>query len=191
MNPNKLEQLIKSRRSVFPQTYNDDAISDQEIWKVLEVANWAPNHRNTGPWRFIVHRGAAKTRLGTYLQNHYKAHTSAENFSSSKFDKTAMKAEKSDCIIAIVLHTDKLERVPEWEELAAVSCAVQNMWLMCTAMEIGAYWSSPKAAVEGGQFFNLNENEQCLGLFYMGKFNAFNQNVQRLPITGKVKWLEE
>lgn len=191
MNSNQLEHLIKSRRSVFPSMYNEEPISDQEIWKVLEMANWAPNHRNTEPWRFIVHRGVAKTRLGTYLQSYYKLHTSEENFSPSKYDKTKIKAEKSACILAIILHTDKLNRVPQWEELAAVACAVQNMWLMCTSMNIGSYWSSPKAAVEGDEFFNLGENEQCLGLFYMGKFDAVEQNVQRTSITEKVKWLEE
>ena len=34
--------------------------------------------------------------------------------------------------------------VPEWEEIAAVSMAVQNMYLTCTANNIGCYWSSPK-----------------------------------------------
>lgn len=32
--------------------------------------------------------------------------------------------------------------MPEWEETAAVSCAVQNMWLMATALGLAGYWTS-------------------------------------------------
>ena len=35
------------------------------------------------------------------------------------------------------------KRLPEWEEICAVACAVQNMHLMATSMNhIGAFWSS-------------------------------------------------
>ena len=42
------------------------------------------------------------------------------------------------------MQRDPGERIPEWEELASVACAVQNMWLSATSYGIGAYWSSPK-----------------------------------------------
>ena len=32
---------------------------------------------------------------------------------------------------------DESNRVPEWEEIAAVSMAVQNMWLSCYVNDIG------------------------------------------------------
>ena len=34
------------------------------------------------------------------------------------------------------------KQIPEWEEMAAVACAVQNMHLMATARGVAAYWSS-------------------------------------------------
>jgi len=54
---------------------------------------------------------------------------------------------------------------PEWEEISAVAMAVQNMWLACTALEIGAYWSSPSLINHLDEFFNFNEGESCLGFF--------------------------
>jgi len=32
--------------------------------------------------------------------------------------------------------------MPEWEDQAAVACAVQNLHLMATAMGVAGYWSS-------------------------------------------------
>jgi nitroreductase len=45
-------------------------------------------------------------------------------------------------VISIVVEFSGL--VPDWEEIAATSMAVQNMYLTCTANRIGCYWSSPK-----------------------------------------------
>ena len=78
------------------------------------------------------------------------------------------KSLQSGCVIAICMYNDPTVAIPEWEEVAAVACAVQNMWLSCTALGIGSYWSSPKSIIEAREFLGLNENENCLGLFLHG-----------------------
>ena len=53
------------------------------------------------------------------------------------------------CYVAIGLarHADK---VPEWEELAAVAAAVQNMQLQAAALGgVACYWSSWQEAARG------------------------------------------
>ena len=59
MTPADVSALIRRRRSVFPKMYNDLPIADELIAEVLENANWAPTHRLTEPWRFMVFRGEA------------------------------------------------------------------------------------------------------------------------------------
>ena len=46
--------------------------------------------------------------------------------------------------------------------IEAVACAVQNMWLSCTTLGIGSYWSSPKSIIEAKEFLGLDENEKCI-----------------------------
>ena len=41
------------------------------------------------------------------------------------------------------MQRDPKESVPEWEEIASVAMAVQNMWLMAQELNLGGYWSSP------------------------------------------------
>ncbi|EDM45152.1 hypothetical protein SCB49_03489 [unidentified eubacterium SCB49] len=166
---NTLQNVIASRRSVFPSQYNKEAVTEEEIKTMLEAANWAPTHRRTEPWRFKVLRGDAKTELGSFLAATYKEKT--EKFSEMKYKKISEKMTQSAAVIAICLQRDEKASVPEWEEVAAVAMAVQNMWLVAHEMKIGGYWSSPSFISEMHHFFNFNEGERCLGFFYLGKYD--------------------
>lgn len=191
LSPEQVNELIRSRRSIFPGTYIEQPIPRAIIEQILENANWAPNHRHTEPWRFKVFQGAALKDLSDYLADWYIQNTPEENYSEKKHQKTKAKPLKSACVIAIVMQRDEEERVPEWEEVAAVSCAVQNMWLSCTAYNIGCYWSSPKSIIKADTFLKLKEGERCLGLFYMGYHNMPKLDGKRRSIADKVEWLGE
>ena len=190
LTPNEVNALIRRRRAVFPNTYTDRPIPREIIEEILENANWAPTHRMTEPWRFKVFRDRALERLSDYLAGWYQAHTPADEFSELKYRKTRLKPMQSACVIAICMQRDPQERVPEWEELAAVACAVQNMWLSCTAYGIGCYWSTPRALLEGADFLRLKAGERCLGVFYMGYHDLPELSGKRGPIGEKVEWLD-
>ncbi|MCF8246344.1 MAG: nitroreductase [Saprospiraceae bacterium] len=189
--PELVSELIRKRRSIFPKTYNQKPIPMAIIEEVLENANWAPTHRLTEPWRFKVFTGPALERLGDYLADFYRNNTPEEQFSEAKFTKSKENPRRSACVIAICMKRDAEERVPEWEEVAAVACAVQNMWLTCTAHHVGSYWSSPKAALEADEFLGLEAGERCLGLFYMGYHDLPELPGKRLPISDKTTWVVE
>lgn len=190
---NTITEIIRKRRSIFPNTYIDKPIAKAIIEEILENANWAPTHRFTEPWRFKVFtEKAALERLANYLGDWYKSNTSADNFKQKKYEKTLRKPVQSACVIAICMQRDPKESVPEWEEIAAVACAVQNMWLTCAAHGIGAYWSSPKSMTERtpADFLNLKEGEKCWGLFYMGYHEMPEMAGKRQPINDKIEWIE-
>ena len=183
------DTLIRERRSVYPRSYSPDPISDDEIWHVLENANWAPTHKKTEPWRFRVLRGQALVRLGEFLAAQYKENTPGEFFSEKKYEKMRTKTSQASCIIAVYMMRDPEEKLPEWEELAAVSAAVQNMWLTCSAMGIGAYWSTPSAFINS-DFLPTHPGEKSLGLFYMGKWDEEPLPARRGDIRHKVTWID-
>lgn len=159
-------ELIRRRRAVFPAVYIDKAIPNEVIEKVLETANWAPTHKRTEPWRFHVFAGDSRSKLSQYLGDFYKSNTAEADYSEIKHKNAGANPLKAGCVLAIVLkkHAD----IPEWEEIASVAMAVQNMWLACTELGIGSFWATPKAALEAGEFLGLDADERCLGLFYMG-----------------------
>ncbi|NNE76489.1 MAG: nitroreductase [Pricia sp.] len=180
--------LIKNRRSVFPAQYNDRPIDKADIKKLLEAANWAPTHKKTEPWRFRVLMGDAKERLGIFLSHKYLE--TEERPKQMKVKKLVENPKRAGAIIAICMQRDPGESLPEWEELAAVSMAVQNMWLCCTEMGIGCYWSSPGLIQYMNEFFDMEKGETCFGLFYMGNYDGELPEVTRGPIEDKVVWIE-
>jgi nitroreductase len=182
----KLLNIIKSRRSIMPSQYNNLSIDDEHIKLILEAANWAPTHKKTEPWRFRVLKEQTKNDLGDFLAIKYKETT--QFFSEFKHKKMMEKVKKSSVIILICMQRDPLESIPEWEEIAAVSMSVQNMWLMASELNIGSYWSSPKLITSIGEFIPLSEGERCLGIFYMGKHNKIVNPRKPGPIEDKVIW---
>lgn len=185
-----LESIIKRRRSVFPASYTAEEIPDEQIRKVLESANYAPTHKLTQPWRFVVCRKGAKTRLGTELARLYKEETPADRFLEKKYDSIISKAEQSSCIILLNVQLHP-ELIPEWEELAALACAVQNMALTAEALQIGAYWSSPGMIESLPAVFKLPEGQKCYGLFYMGYHQDAPRDANRTAVENKITWLED
>jgi nitroreductase len=185
-----LTNIIKNRRSIFPASYIQKEIPVNVIEQIVASANYAPTHKLTEPWRFVVIRNEAKTRLGETLGDLYKNKVPSHQFLQKKYNSFSEKTSQSDCIIAINIqfHPDKL---PAWEEIAAVGCAVQNMALTAETLNIGAYWSSPPLIDDLGEFLGLAENEKCFGLFYMGYHNEEPKQANRTPITEKVKWLDK
>ncbi|MGF1925106.1 MAG: nitroreductase family protein [Bacteroidia bacterium] len=188
-NFDTLSKIIKSRRSIFPGSYIAKEIPRDTIEKLLEHANYAPTHKLTQPWRFVVIRKEAKTRLGETLGKLYREKI-GDKFLQKKFDSFAQKAGQADCILAINIqfHPDK---VPNWEEIAAVACSVQNIALIAETLGIGGYWSSPPLIDHLGSFLDLKDHERCFGLFYMGYHHEEQREASRTPMADKIRWLEK
>jgi len=179
--------IIKRRRSIFPAQYNDKLISKEDIGRVLEAANFAPTHKKTEPWRFKVLQGESKEKLGLFLSLKYmETDPKPKQF---KVEKLIQNPKKAAAVIAICMQRDPQESLPEWEEVAATAMAVQNMWLCCTEMGIGSYWSSPGLIKYMDDFFELNKGEVCLGFFYMGYYDEEIPEVTRGTWQEKVTWM--
>jgi nitroreductase len=187
MRPKALNELIRKRRAVFPPMYNGKKIPKKIIEQILENANYAPTHKLTEPWRFKILRGSALQKMSTFLIEDYEKNTPLEQQNEVKKKKMSENPLRSACCIAICM--ERHEGLPEWEELAAVAMAVQNMWLSCTAYGIGSYWSTPPVIGRTNKLLKLTDNEKCLGFFYMGYSDAPLPEGKRTPIADKVVWM--
>lgn len=182
-------ESISKRRAIYPSSYTNENIEKEVIERILATANWAPTHRRTEPWRFHVFQDAAKMNLGQEILSLTKA--ANPSVAEFKLKKTADKFERSPVVMTIILHRGPHESVPEWEEVAAVAMAVQNMWLACTAEGLGAYWSSPGVIANLRDFLQLKVNEKCLGLFFIGKTNEKVEGSRKSSINDKITWCSE
>lgn len=171
----------------MPSQYSTESINQEELDLLLEAANWAPNHKRTESWRFRIIQGEGRQKFAQFMESVYLDITAPEMQNDRKRQDVMDKCLKSDKIVLICMK--KSDLLPEWEEIAATSMAVQNMWLMCTSMNIGSYWSSPTAIKRMHEFMPMEENETCYGIFYMGKLAGELHESSRRPIEEKVKYM--
>ena len=183
-----LKQIIKNRRSIFPNQFSGKAVSKEEIKTLLEAANWAPTHRKTQPWRFKVFREDSLSVLAEFIEKAYTTTTPEHQFSAFKLKKTLEKVTTSAAVIVICMQRDPKESVPEWEEVAATAMAVQNLWLMTGELGLGGYWSSPGYRTAMHTELKLNTGEECLGFFYLGAYEEEPLVGERDAIEDKTVW---
>ena len=185
-----LNKLMQSRRSIKPADFSGKAVGDEIVRQMLQNANWAPTHGMTEPWRFFVHTGAAKEKLGQRLAEIYLEITPDESVKPAKAEKFQTNAQASSHLIVIAMKRQESEKIPEIEEIEAVACAVQNLHLTATAFGVGGYWSSGKAicSEQLRDDLGLGEKDRVLGLFYVGWPKGEWPEGSRTPIDDKVVW---
>jgi nitroreductase len=189
ISPEIINQYIRSRRTITPDFFTGEEVSKEIIETIIGNATWAPTHKNTQPWRFILFYENGLQKLSEYVAEYYKAHTPPEQFSNVKYEKNRQKVLQSACVIAICLKRSTSIEIPEWEELAAVACAVENIWLTLAVYNLGGYWSSPESMLKADDFLQLKTNEKCLGVFYLGHVSPGKDNRKRLPAKEKITWI--
>lgn len=191
-NPDEVNELIRSRRSVFPKDYSREKVSDRIVHQMLENANWAPTHKLTEPWRFMVFTGDGLEKLATFQSECYQRVTQAKGtFDQKKYEGLKLKPMECSHVIAVGMKRDKKKSVPEWEELGAVFCAIENIYLTATAYGIGCYLSTGGITnfQEAKPFFGLDEEDKLVGFIHIGVPNGPTGPGKRKPIEEKVKWI--
>jgi nitroreductase len=188
MNTNEFNSLLKARRSVFPKDYTGEKIDDAIIRQMLENANWAPTHKFTEPWRFIVYSGEGRKKLGAIQASVYKQKTMADGtYKEERYQNLLMKPLESSHIILVYMKRDEKKSVPVIEEVGAVFCAIQNIYLTATAYGIGCYLSTGGVTYfqESRSAFGLAEEDILIGFIQLGVSKS------DLPVTGRRKPIDE
>jgi nitroreductase len=194
MTANEINALIAQRRSVLPQHYTGQRVNDSIIKQMLENANWAPSHKLTTPWRFIVFTGEGLKKLGQAQAEVYKKVTMADgSFKEERYKNLLTKPMQSSHIIVVAMKRDEKKSVPEIEEVGAVFCAIQNMHLTATAYHVGAYLSTGGITYfeEAKEIFGLTNDDKLIGFFNVGMLEEQLPSVKRKPVDDKVQWIEE
>lgn len=192
-NLSELKEIIRNRRSIKPENYTSRKVLKDVVTEILNNALWAPTHGLTQPWHFVVFSGDELSKLGEMMADTYKKSTPAEQFVTQKHTKLLNRPSKASVVIAICMKRQKTEKIPEIEEIEAVACAVQNMYLTATAYGLGPYWSSGKISYSEAMknYLNLGNKDKCLGLFYLGYTKEKWPESHRQPLEYHSKWRGE
>mgnify|MGYP003575053223 CR=1 FL=1 len=194
MKAEEVNRLIGERRSVFVDQFSGQRVDDAIIDQLLENANWAPTHKLTEPWRFIVYTGEGLRKLATLQAEFYKKITTKDgSFKEERYQNLLKKPAQSSHIIVIGMKRDSRKSVPEIEEAGAVFCAIQNMYLTTAAYGVGGYLSTGGITYfEGAQaLIGWGPEDKLIGFFHVGiPKNSLHKGVRK-PVGEKIIWIRE
>jgi nitroreductase len=195
MTAEHFNRLIQSRRSTYPPQYSGAPVPDAVVKQILENANCAPTHKRTEPWRFIVFCGEGRKRLARLQAMVYKTVTTADGtFKENRYHNLLSKPLESSHIILVYMKRDPARSVPEVEEIGAVFCAIENMYLTAAAYGVGCYLSTGGITYfkEANQAFGLAPDDRIIGFFHLGMPGGeLPPPSTRRPVKDKVTWVSE
>ncbi|NNU33112.1 nitroreductase [Mucilaginibacter sp. S1162] len=184
-----ISTIIKNRRTIKPFMMNGGKIPDEQIKELLELADWAPTHGLTEPWRFTIYTDPTK-----FCYAHaemYLTSTPADEFNRGVYDNFFHRGDKVSHVIIAVMQRGNLPKIPAFEEIAATSAAIQNILLGATALGVASFWSTGGMILKPAMkaFLNLRDEDEVMGVLYLGYADEQPQGVRRISLADKVKWM--
>lgn len=191
ITPEQFNTLARSRRSVFPDQFKAGERADDAVVKeIITNALWAPNHGQTEPWHFTVFTREGLQEFANFQSELYKENA-GDNFAEAKYVKLQQQPLRASHIIAICMKRTTKKPIPEIEDIEAVACAVQNLYLSTAAYGLGGYWSTGGVTYseKAKAYFNLDAEDKLLGFFFIGVIGVPSVNAKRAAFEEKVRWI--
>jgi nicotinate-nucleotide--dimethylbenzimidazole phosphoribosyltransferase len=144
-----LEEIILHRRDVRGNRFKQDPISDEVLEKILLAAVHGPSVGFSQPWEFVVIRDP-ETKLRVRKSFNEENSQATHLFEKEKALKYAgLKLEgilESPLNLAVFYKPSRVAVLGQTSMkevgLYSVVCAIQNMWLMARALNVGIGWVS-------------------------------------------------
>ncbi|HEX5928707.1 MAG TPA: nitroreductase [Solirubrobacterales bacterium] len=145
-----VETAIRTRRT--HKAFGPEPLPRPQLEELLELANWAPNHNLTVPWRFRVVGPRALERL--------KEVAGPEG--AAKLDRCPTLV-----VVSAALGEDPVQNE---EDLHATAVASYIVLLAAHARGLAGYWRTPGLlrGEEGRAAVGLPPQERTVGLLHLG-----------------------
>ena len=148
---NEIYDLVRSRRAI--RRYENRAVADELLERLLSTANWAPSAHNRQPWRFAVLTSpASKDRLaramGEKLRHDRLQDGDPTDVIERDVSRSYARIAGAPVVIVFFLSMSDMDRYPDKRRneaerqmaVQSVAMAVQNLWLLAAAEGLGACW---------------------------------------------------
>ncbi|MBT3996554.1 MAG: nitroreductase [Chloroflexi bacterium] len=161
---------IHARRTV--REFTEDPVSDSALELMIEAATWAPNHRSTEPWRFIVlgKDGDMRSKVAQIVhdwtfENVKNPNPERREASSKEAQQEIIDAPAFMYVYSLQGRNDEVTQ----ENYAATACAVQNLMLAAQSLGIGVGWSTGKPCLAPvGTAIGAEPDWDIVGALYIG-----------------------
>jgi 5,6-dimethylbenzimidazole synthase len=175
-----LKQIMQHRRDIRGNNFLTDSLSDESINQILDAASLAPSVGFSQPWEFVViHDPLIKQQIAESFKIENKKAQAI--FSTEKqTDYATLKLEgilEAPVNIAVFYQRSKMPVLGQnsMQEMGpySVVCAVQNMWLMSRALNIGLGWVSILDPKKVKQILKAPIDNQLVAYLCLGYVKEF------------------
>lgn len=164
LSPEVLAELIRSRRTNMAVD-RERAVSAELVTELCELAQWAPNHKRTWPWRFALCDGDGRAALGTVIAGAMEAYGDPPE----KVEKARGKYMRTPATL-VVGSAPGDSNLRTAENRDAVAAGIQNALLAATAHGLATYWGScPKGANDAVvELCGFETDTAIVAIIYLG-----------------------
>ncbi|WP_344822855.1 nitroreductase [Rurimicrobium arvi] len=185
-----LSEIIVRRRNIKPAQMNGQSIPEEQIVQLLHMADWAPTHGRTEPWRFYVFAG---DKVRQFCADHAEMRRkAAPDLSQESYDRLSSMGDKASHVILAVMRRGHLPKIPQLEEVLAVGAALQNLWLSAESLGIAVYWGTGGSVLEPEmkEYLSLREEDLVVGALYLGYTDEpVKPGTRNVPVSEKIHWM--
>ncbi|WP_159023769.1 5,6-dimethylbenzimidazole synthase [Formosa sp. L2A11] len=186
-----LEQIILARRDVRGNRFINAPVSQKNIDKILFAGVNAPSVGFSQPWEFVVIKDLDirnKIKESFFEENEKAKHLFKEKRADAY---TQLKLEgiiESALNIAVFYkpseHPILGQTTMKEAGVYSVVCAIQNMWLMARALDVGLGWVSILDPSKIKTILNAPDDRQLIGYLCLGHVDEFYEN----PELERLQW---
>ena len=143
----------------------DVAVPHETVRALCELAQFAPNHQRTWPWRFALAEGEGRARLGNVIADAMEAHGD----SPERVAQRRVKYLRTPAVLVVGSAVGDSELCTA-ENRDAVAAGVENILLAATAHGLASFWSScPKGTNDAtAALCGFAANPTIVAIIYLG-----------------------
>ncbi len=173
---NTVFTTIKERRTVH--FYEAKKLPEHLLKRALEVAIFAPNHKLSNPWRFILIGEKTRekiTDIAIFLKGRQY------DLSETALSKIRRKVGSSPEMLIVV---QELSENPDRrkEDYAACACVIQNLSLALWSEGVGSKWSTGGFTRSDELYALLDidrDHQEIIGAVFVGYAEKVNSSARR------------
>ena len=170
---------------------NGKVIPEEQIKELIELADWAPTHGRTEPWRFFIYTGEALKQFALTHADIYWQHTPEDKRTTTAFENLQHTTDNVSHLVIAAMKRGTNPKIPMLEEIAATSAAMDNILLGATALGISSFWSTGGMTHHPAlkEYLQLSEEDLVMGLIYLGYSDEPAKEGKRaVPVAEKAIW---
>lgn len=178
----ELREAIMNRRSI--RSFKKEEVDVSTIEELLEIARYAPNHKMTQPWRFVVLDRHDQAPLQHLIKS-----KKALKKGKPVPEEEPIADDAPSHMLAVIMNVNEKEKVYR-DDYGAVSSLIQNFSLLAWEQGIGVVWKTPgfMQDEEMKQLLDIGEGEELVGLLHIGYPAVVPKMKERDPLDSKLRY---